>query len=106
MIIQASRSSDPTALNRRSPRTTQETASDADPISAEEPQQRERRCDVQRDDEREVERGFAALLRRLGHERVPAPAEPCGNDHRVTKTRDGEQLGHALDERDDDGLEI
>ena len=74
--------------------------------SAEEPQQRERRRAVQRDDVGEVERRLAGRLRGLGDERLPAAAEPGRDEHRVPEAGHREQLGDALDERDDDGLEV
>src|SRR5204862_6264256 len=55
----------------------QEAAHDADPVGAEEPEERERGGDVQRDHEREIER----LALRLRPDDL-VPAEPRGDQHR------------------------
>src|SRR5947207_15381253 len=79
----------------------QEAAHDADPVGAEEPEERERGGDVQRDHEREIER----LALRLRPDDL-VPAEPRRDQHRMPETRDREELGDALDEPDHDGLEV
>ena len=61
---------------------------------------------VQRDDVGQVERRLAGALRGLGDERLPASADPGGHEHRVPEAGDGEQLRHALDECDYDGLQV
>jgi hypothetical protein len=84
----------------------QEAADDADPVLAEEHEQRDRGGAVQRDDVGQVERRLARGLRGLGDQRLPASAEPRRHEDRVPEARDREQLGDALDDGDDDGLQI
>ena len=57
---------------------------------------------MQTDDERQVRRLRARRL--LGQR--PSPAEPGRHQDRVAEARDREQLGEALDDADDDRLEV
>ena len=84
----------------------EEAPDDPDPVSAEEPHQRQGRRAVQRHDVCQVERALAAGLRGLCHHGLPAAAEPGRDQHRMAEAGYREQFGHALDERDHQSLKI
>ena len=60
------------------------------------PEHRDQRADVQRDVERLVER---VVRRELG------PTEELGDEDQVAARRDREELGEALNDAEDDGVE-
>ena len=88
-------------LDPPGPQRHQEASDDARPCLAVVHQQGERRSHMQRDEEREIE----GLVGRLRLDDA-VPAEPFGEQHRVTEARNRHQFGHALEQADHDRLEI
>jgi hypothetical protein len=84
----------------------EQAADDPRPVGAEEPQQGQRGGAVQGDDVGQVERGLAAGLGGLGDHGLPAAADPGRDQDRVAQAGDWEQLGYALDNGDDECLQV
>src|SRR5664280_1408992 len=94
----------PQALVRRldppRPDRCQDAPDDPCPGLAVEDDQRQRRRDMEPDEQRQE----VGLGRRLRRDDV-APSEELGQDHRVPEARDGEELGDTLEQPEDDRLE-
>jgi hypothetical protein len=81
----------------------EEAPRDADPVSPEQDQKGSGRGHVQPDDEPEIRRFCAGLL---GDQSRPAPAQPGRHQNGVFEAGDREQLGHPLEQADDNRLEV
>ena len=88
-------------LELPAPERVEERPNDADPVVAEVHEQRDRRGDMERNDECQVE-GLAGGLR--VDEMIPT--EPGRYEHGMPQAGDREQLGDALEQADHDRLEI
>jgi hypothetical protein len=96
---------DPSRGERR-PEAAKEPTDDASPLLAEEQQQRGGRRHVQSDNEGQVERRAAVCGGGLGHQRLPGATDDRGQQDRVAEAGHGEQLGDALCQSYDHGLQV